>query len=138
MINHFIHCRKPTFTFQRRKSSIFLKNKSFVSLSIFINHLYIVYMFMKFLYLYLLLPFVLLVLPFLVYISKANISKPILATASTVSVISDVTMQSINVTSVPVYFFTNRQPFYVAQLMCVNCVYIVMMFVILLHPHVSQ
>ena len=31
-----------------------------------------------------------------------NISKPILVTPSTVSVISDVTMQSVNVTSVPV------------------------------------
>ena len=44
---------------------LFKKNTSFVSLSIFINHLCIVYMFVKFLYLYLLLPFVLLVLPFL-------------------------------------------------------------------------
>ena len=33
---------------------------------------------------------------------SANISKPVLFTASTVSVISDVTMQSVNVTSVPV------------------------------------
>ena len=33
---------------------------------------------------------------------SANISKPVLVTASTVSVISDVTMQSVNVTSVPV------------------------------------
>ena len=52
---------------------------------------------------------------------SANISKPVLVTASTVSVIADVTMQSVNVTSVPVcrsvcknqcqtLFFTNRQP----------------------------
>ena len=57
---------------------------------------------------------------------SANISKPVLVTASTVSVISDVTMQSVNVTSVPVcgsasktsvrHFFTNPQPCYVAQL----------------------
>ena len=33
---------------------------------------------------------------------SANISKPVLVTASTVSVISDVTMQSVNVTRVPV------------------------------------
>ena len=33
---------------------------------------------------------------------SANISKPVLVTASTVSVISDVTMQSVNVTSLPV------------------------------------
>ena len=33
---------------------------------------------------------------------SANISEPVLVTASTVSVISDVTMQSVNVTSVPV------------------------------------
>ena len=33
---------------------------------------------------------------------SANISKPILNTASTVSVISDVTMQSVNITSMPV------------------------------------
>ena len=33
---------------------------------------------------------------------SANISKPVLVTASTVSVISDVTMQSVNVTSVPI------------------------------------
>ena len=44
---------------------LFKKNTSFVSLSIFINHLCIVYMFVKFLYLYLLLLFVILFLPFL-------------------------------------------------------------------------
>ena len=33
---------------------------------------------------------------------SANISKPVLVTASTVSVISDVTMQSVNVTRVPI------------------------------------
>ena len=33
---------------------------------------------------------------------SANISKPVLVTASAVSVISDVTMQSVNITSVPV------------------------------------
>ena len=75
------------------------------------------------------------------------ISKPLLVTASTVSVISDVTMQSANVTSVPVcwsvsktsvrHFFTNPQPRYVAQLIYINCVYIVMMFVIFLLPLVS-
>ena len=79
---------------------------------------------------------------------SANISKPVLVTASRVSVISDVTVQSVNVTSVPVCrsvcknqcktFFTNRQPCYVAQLMYVNCEYVVMMFVILLRPHISQ
>ena len=57
---------------------------------------------------------------------SAKVSKPVLVTASTVSVISDVTMQSVNVTSVPVcgsvsktsvrHFFTNPQPCYVAQL----------------------
>ena len=41
------------------------KKHNFVSLSLFVNHLYIVYMFVKFLYLYLLLPFLLLYLPFL-------------------------------------------------------------------------
>ena len=79
---------------------------------------------------------------------SANIIKPVLVTASTVSVISDVVMQNVNVTIVPVCrsicknqrktFFYQRQPCYVAQLMYVNCVYIVMMFVILLLPHVSQ
>ena len=58
---------------------------------------------------------------------SANISKPVLVTASTVFVISDVAMQSLNVTSVPVCrsvrknqrktFFTNPRPCYVAQLM---------------------
>ena len=38
--NHFLHYRKPTSTFQRRRMPIFLKNISFVSLSRFINHLY--------------------------------------------------------------------------------------------------
>ena len=33
---------------------------------------------------------------------NANISKPVLVTAYTVSAISDVTMQSVNVTSVPI------------------------------------
>ena len=47
-ISHFLHCREPKSTFQPRKSSIFLKNISFVNLSIFINHLCIVYMFMNF------------------------------------------------------------------------------------------
>ena len=37
--------------------------------------------------------------PFLI---PANISKPVLVNASTVSVIADVTMQSINITSIPV------------------------------------
>ena len=61
---------KTKTTFQPRKSFIFLKNTSSVSQSIFINHLCIVYMFVKFVYLYLLLPFVLLVLPFLFLISQ--------------------------------------------------------------------
>ena len=80
---------------------------------------------------------------------SANISKPDLVTGSTVSVVPDVTMQSVNVTSVPVcrsfcknqcktLFFTNRQPCHVSQLMYVNCLYIVMMLVILLRSHVSQ
>ena len=80
---------------------------------------------------------------------SANINKPVLVTASTVSVFNDVTMQSVNVTSVPVcrpvsknqrktFFFTNRQPCYVTQLMYANCVYIVMMFVTLLLLLVSQ
>ena len=79
---------------------------------------------------------------------SANISKPVLVIASTVSVISDVTMQSVNVTSVPVCrsvfknqhktFFHQPSTLYVTQLMYVNCVYIVMMFVILLFPHLSQ
>ena len=56
---------KTKTTFQPRKLFIFLKNTSSISQSIFINHLCIVYMFVKFVYLYLLLPFVLLVLPFL-------------------------------------------------------------------------
>ena len=70
---------------------------------------------------------------------SAKVSKPVLVTASTVSVISDVTMQSVNITSVPIRsvcknqrktFFTNRQPCYVAQLMHLNlnCVYIVCTF----------
>ena len=63
--SHFLPCLKPTSTFQPRRTSISLKNKSFVSLSLFINQLYNVYMFEKFLYLYLLLLFVLLVFPFL-------------------------------------------------------------------------
>ena len=57
-------------------------------------------MFQKILYMYMLLPFVLLVLSPL-FISD-NISKPILVSESTVSVISDITMQSVNVTSVPI------------------------------------
>ena len=78
-----------------------------------------------------LLPFVLLVLPVLF--------QPILVTASTVSVVSDVTMETVIVTSVPIcrsvetsigHFFTSCQPCYVVQLMYVNCVYIVVMFVI--------
>ena len=79
--------------------SIFLKNITFVSLSLFINHLYNVFMFVKFLYLYLLLPFVLLVLLFLVQLIliKKNLVFP-----STVSIISGVTMQSVNVTSVTI------------------------------------
>ena len=79
----------------------------------------------------------------------ANISKPVLVTASTVSVIYDVTMQSVNVTSVPVsrpvsknqrkkFFLPTVKPCYVAQLMYTNCVYIVMMFVTLHLPLVSQ
>ena len=61
-----------------------------------------------------------------VFLISANVSKPVLVTASTVSVISDVIMQSVNVTSVPVCrsvsknqrktFFTNSQLCYVAQL----------------------
>ena len=61
----------------------------------------------------------LLVLPSPSYF-RANIGKPVLVTASTISVTSDVTMQSVNVTSVPVYrsiskkqwktFFTKPQP----------------------------
>ena len=39
---------------------------------------------------------------------SANISKPVLVTASTVSVISDVTMQRVNVTSVPVCRSVNK------------------------------
>ena len=91
--------------------------------------------------------FVLLVLPSPSYF-RANIGKPVLVTATTVSVTSDVTMQSVNVTSVPVYrsiskkqrktFFTKPQPCYVVQLMYVNCVYIAMMFTILLLALVSQ
>ena len=57
-------------------------------------------MFQKILYMYMLLPFVLLVLSPL-FISDI-ISKPILVSESTVSVISDITMQSVNVTSVPI------------------------------------
>ena len=57
-------------------------------------------MFQKILYMYMLLPFVLLVLSPL-FISD-NISKTILVSESTVSVISDITMQSVNVTSVPI------------------------------------
>ena len=36
------------------------------------------------------------------------------------------------------HFFTNPQPCYITQLMYVNCMYIFMMFVILLLPLVSQ
>ena len=57
-------------------------------------------MFQKILYMYMLLPFVLLLLSPL-FISDI-ISKPILVSESTVSVISDITMQSANVTSVPI------------------------------------
>ena len=78
---------------------------------------------------------------------SANISKPVLVTASTVSVISDVTMQSVNVTSVPVCrpvsknqrktFFYQHSSMVRLQLIYVNCVYIVM-FVTLILPLVSQ
>ena len=65
IVKSFLYCWKPTSTFQPRRTSIFLKDKSFAGLSIFINHLYTVCIFVKFLYLYLLLAFLLLVLPFL-------------------------------------------------------------------------
>ena len=141
-ISRFLHCREPTSTFQPRKSSIFLKNiskpkyihKSFVhclhvrevSVPVPVTAICVISS------------------PFLI---SANRSKPVLVNASTVSAISDVIMQSVNVTSVPVcrpvsknqlrHFFTYIQACYVAQLMYVNCVYIVM-FVTLILPLVSQ
>ena len=66
----------------------------------------------------------------------ATISKLISISASTVSVISDVTIQSVDVTSVPICkyvcrhpcrsSFINRQSCYFVQLIYVNCMYTVM------------
>ena len=63
------------------------------------NHLYNVYMFVKFLSFREVSAICVVSSPLFI---SANISKSILVTASTVSVISDVTMQSVNVTSVPI------------------------------------
>ena len=104
-------------TSTKKKVHHFKKYK-FLSISIFINHLYKVYVFMKFLCLYLLMLFMLLVLPIL-FQSICNY---------------------VNITTVPICrsvcrnqhraFFTTRQLCYVVQLMYVNCVYIAIMFVI--------
>ena len=55
-----------------KKNVHHFKNITFVYLSIFINHLHNVYMFVKLLYLYLLLRFVLLALPFLFQAKLVN------------------------------------------------------------------
>ena len=97
-INHFLHCWKPTSTFQPRKSSIFFKNK-------FCKPKYIHKSFVHCFHVReVSVPVPVTAICFISspLLISANISKPVLFTASTVSVISDVTMQSVNVTRVPV------------------------------------
>ena len=79
--NHFYHYRNPTSTFQPRKTCIMIMN-ILISLSIFINHFYTVYMFMKFLCLYLLCH-----LHCSPLFTSAIISSQILVSASTISVL---------------------------------------------------
>ena len=147
-INHFLHCRNPTSTSQPREPSIFFKKHKFFKPQ-FIRKSIVHYLHVREVSVPVLVTAIYIISsPLLI---SANISKPVLVTASTVPVISDVTMQSVNVTSEPVCRSVRenqRKTFFhqtstllgctVAQLIYVNCVYIVMMFVILLDPHVSQ
>ena len=114
----FASLSKSNIHTSTKKNVHHFKKYKFLSISIFINHLYKVYVFMKFLCLYLLMLFMLLVLPILFQ----SICK------------------YVNITTVPICrsvcrnqhraFFTTRQLCYVVQLMYVNCVYIAIMFVI--------